>query len=156
MFIPTRKETWGADLSHFISLSMKQGDKLVLDWKNNTCGSWVGDCIMFMTDEDMFHDFRGCDSQLAFARKLLSLGHHNVESYVASVLPKLSSPAMAQRGDVVMVPIEESQVASTAEEVRASICLADPPNIWVLTSQGLGRGVITDALSAYAVGRTVD
>lgn len=79
----------------------------------------------------------------AAARLLRRLG--GLESAVDGVLPRLSSPALAQRGDILLVHGAQS------EKPRQWLAVADAGGWWAPCAAGLVRGS-GGALCAWGVG----
>lgn len=80
------------------------------------------------------------------ARLLRQLGPLPVA--VGSVLPALATPALAQRGDVVLVqaPVHAGRA------VRQWLAVADGPQWWVPSITGLASGPMALAAKAWGVG----
>jgi hypothetical protein len=80
------------------------------------------------------------------ARVLRQLGPLPVA--VGAVLPALAAPALAQRGDVVLVqaPVHAGRA------VRQWLAVADGPHWWVPSVTGLASGPMALATRAWGVG----
>jgi hypothetical protein len=107
-----RVQDWPRRLAEEIEQARTQP----FDWGRCDCALFAADVVQALTGKDLAAPFRGLyDSRHGAARALLALGYACLEDAATAALgvPR-ASPALAQRGDVVMV--------KTAEGPALGIC----------------------------------
>jgi len=73
-------------------------------WGSNDCALFAADAVREMTGVDFAADHRSHDSADSAARALAAVG--GLHELAAACLPEREAVGLAQRGDVVMVPID--------------------------------------------------
>jgi hypothetical protein len=143
-----RRPDWNIRLTHFITWSYLAIDDLT--WDTINCGSWVAKAVEVQTDYDLYTDFRGyTDTAVASYKRVKTLGYDSLADYTRDRLPSIPL-AFARRGDVVFVPAEGD---FEGLGMSHALALADPPHFHAMTLYGLGRGLLSDAVEAFAIGR---
>lgn len=107
------------------------------------CGLFFGGAVQAMTGRNINAPFKGKYRTIEGAMKIArELGHDDHVEYVASLLPELASPLLAQRGDGAVV---------TDENGAPALGVVQGENIYVLTLHGLSLVPLTAAVRAFRV-----
>jgi hypothetical protein len=142
-----RKPDWALRLTEFFRESKQLG--LKCDWEVTHCGGWAANAVEEMTGHDFLPQFGEITSPLSAHKAILKAGYENLEDAVRRNFPE--KPAIyAQRGDLVFIRATDEVDPSLG--MPYALGVADPPFYWALTAKGVGRGPITQAVAAFAVG----
>ena len=138
---------WQDRFVNFIRESVQEGVKC--DWEFHHCASWCALGIQELTGYDYYEVWRehpitsAGDAYLALKR----MGYESLDQYAEANF--VEKPlAFAQRGDLVMVPSPEYAEMGMPNAMG----LAEPPFVWVLGREGLGRAQLFSCVKAYAIG----
>ena len=113
-------------------------------WGVHDCACFAGGAVHAITGQHV-HALHW-RSMADAARLLRSMG--TLAQAVSQVLPALPGPALAQRGDVVLVQVPVQQ----GRAVRQWLAVADGPLWWVPSATGLASGSMGLATRAWGVG----
>ena len=142
-----RYNDWQERFFNFILESRREGIKC--DWEFHHCASWTAMGVQEITGYDYYEQWREYtiespgDAYLTLRR----LGFQSLDQYAECNF--IEKPlALANRGDIVMVPAPEFADLGMPNAMG----LAEPPFVWVLREDGLGRANLFDCTRAFAVG----
>lgn len=143
----TRTDHWATREFHDFLMSRH---KMPFAWGTNDCCMFVADAIKSFTGVDIADDFRDryTDAASAFQTIKSVTGGTTVADAAAHCaskhgLQELSSPLLAQRGDLVLV--------QEGSELIAGIVHLSGRHIAVVGEEGLKRKPITEAKRAWRV-----
>jgi hypothetical protein len=95
----------------------------------------------FMKEEATnYTDARGA------AKSIIRLGYHGLPDVLSSLFLEKPKPLL-HRGDLGLVRVPDSMNVGSIAGV-----LMDPPYYWVMTYQGIQRGVASEVIQGYHVG----
>ena len=107
------------------------------------CAMFFGGAMLAMTGRDYLEPWKGKYRTIEQAMEMLSeKGFADHIEYVASYLPELPSPLMAQRGDCAVVRDVEGNPA---------LGVVQGENIYVMTLNGLSMTKLETAIRAFRV-----
>lgn len=144
----TRRPDWNARLTVFLAWSYRDLDQLI--WDSVNCGSWAAKAVEVQTDYDLYSDFRGhTETAVASYKRLKELGFDTLDDYVRARLP-YEMLSFVRKGDLVLVPATGDFCGLG---MANALAVADPPHFHALSIYGPGRGALSDAVEAFAIGR---
>lgn len=107
------------------------------------CAMFFGGAMLAMTGKDYLEPWKGKYRTIDEAMQMLSdMGYADHIEYVASILPELPSPLMAQRGDCAVVNDVDGNPA---------LGVVQGENIYVMTLNGLSLAKLETAIRAFRV-----
>lgn len=162
-----RIDNWEIKLFEFLVNARKE--KILIDWENYNCASWVSDAIHLMTGFDPYAEFRTLSASPTGAYKMLKkAGFNSLEEVITSKFTPIPN-AFVTSGDIVLVPVEEASYTEegpSADDVGEAAlnvapvkiwdyvtCIAEPPHCWALSNEGLVSLPISASCKSFAVGR---
>jgi cell wall-associated NlpC family hydrolase len=114
-----RREDWPERLAAFIEAARARP----FSWGANDCMLFAADAIAAMTDVDLAAGFRGAYADEAGANAVLA-PYGGIAGLLTAILgPPLDTPALAQRGDVVIFPGESGDTAAVVTGSAAAVFL---------------------------------
>lgn len=159
----TRLDDWTLRFTLFLQESQQEG--LKCDWEFHHCVSWASLGVEAITGVDFFEPYREVDAstpEKAY-KAMLTAGFKSVEDYLSTLFEE-KSIAFAQRGDLILAPARSASVLTgegipdTEDSPKAplgfstAVGFADPPILWALSEEGLGRAPLSTALRCFKVG----
>lgn len=138
---------WEARFSRFIKETIREGIKC--DWVFHSCASWSAMGAQEITGYNFYEPFEEMpiespgDAYLAIKR----LGFDSLDHYIETLC--VEKPlVLTNRADFVLVPSPEYADMGMPN----ALGLAEPPFVWVLRADGLGRANLGECTRAFAIG----
>jgi hypothetical protein len=144
-----RKNDWQELFVSFIHESRVEGIKC--DWEFNHCAGWCAQGVEEITGYDFFAPFADypIDGPEMAYKAIKRAGYESLEQYIEICF--VEKPLIfANRGDLVFVPSVAGDFAGLG--MSQALGLADPPNAWVLGTEGLGWVRLAECTRCFAVG----
>lgn len=134
-----RRQDWPEALAQYLT----ERQNVPFTWGANDCGSFVSDGVQAMTGTDPMLDLRSVTSAKDAARLLKATSLHDLTT--ARLGPELDTPALAQRGDVLLIK------QTPDGDPLLALCIGSK---WAAPGpDGVVVGSMSDALAAWPVGR---
>lgn len=147
--------TWQQDLIEFLG-QVRREQKL--DYAVYSCAQFASDAMKAQTGEDLHEllDFGGSyTSEEEAAQAIKRSGFNNLAQLVAEHLPVIQ-PSEAHFGDIAAVRgvLLSGELERIPEELKYGLGVCEPPFVWVLMTNGLGRVRLMDpvVVTCFRVG----
>jgi len=118
--------------------------------KGHNCLTLASTSCLIITGVDLHDRFSpvAYTSEVEAYMAMRKLGFKNVDQLLESLFPEIELDHTLT-GDLLTVGTPNE----AGDQIIRAAAIADPPFFWAMTPQGLGRGRLEDAKSAYAVAR---
>ena len=151
----TRLPNWNVLFVEEIHRLMQQNDRqpIKFDWAPNQsdafqCITFSSHMVQIITGEDLYHSMAvpelKYDSPRSALKVLNKMGYDNVDQLIGSLFEE-QPLTYTQRGDLILVD-------AGSDITGHAVAVADPPFFWVVTTGGLSKGNLFQAVKSFKVG----
>lgn len=140
-----RRAGWPAALAAFLA----QRENRPFNWYDFSCALFGADWVLDLTGVDLAAEYRGPRTKRAALARLKKIsGGGVVEAATRALGEPLAVPALARRGDIAAVPVDEDG----CEVMFLGIVDPSGAQVAIGLREGLARVPLTMAVKAWAVG----